>query len=189
MIQISDGEFLELLRHEAMDVPLFHEVLPALTCLPFLLPLLWGADPCSDMGPAILPAASHAVAVQPSEAALNQRCGSHCPGAPTGDVLEGWTDLWGLATRPCDKRQSSSAADTHPAYFPWGEDPEYKQCFWKKSFLSWLHRGPHSQLKPSPRWAMQKADKEAENRSWFPALSRQRLCLPLPLLLCSLEVL
>lgn len=89
------------------------------------------------------------------------------------------------------KMRGYFAADEHiRCNFNGARDPEDKMCFLEKNnFYHGFIVRPVSQLKSSPRWAMQKADKEAENRSWFPALSRQRLRLPLPLLLCSLEVL
>lgn len=156
MVWVSDGEFLELLEHEAMDVPpavatklIFLEniskqhVLSALTCLPCLLPLLWGADPCSDVGQAALPAASHAVAVPPGEAALNHPARAFAQEHQRELSWGAGGTFGGQPPHLAIRGRARSAADTHRLCFPRGEDPECKQCFCRKSFLSWLHRGSH----------------------------------------------
>lgn len=160
------------------------------------------SDPRSDQGPdapfSSLPA-SHCAWQMEHHGKRPMR--APCPGKYCRELLHmDERTLWGLWAAFRQQRlqdfviraRRSFAADEHiRRRFNGARTPDGKMWgFWEKrhfypGFIVLLI----SQLKPSPRWAMRKADKEAENRSCFPALSRQRLHLPLPLLLCSLEVL
>lgn len=163
--------------------------------------LLW-SDPCSDQGPdapfSSFPGSNCAWQMKHPR---NRPMGAPFPGKYCRELLymdEG--TFWGLwAARRQQRLQdfvirargSFAAVEHIRSHFNGVRTPEEKTWgFWEKHHF---HPGfivlLISHLKPSPCWAMRKADKEAENRSWFPALSRQRLHLPLPLLLCSLEVL